>query len=299
MALQGIGQTSDATGSLTLSIDGAKGLKLERKSTVNFLANFDLTDDENFVLANCGLTIGTAHPTDSRKILTDLSCSCNGRASDKQQFYQWKITASYGPLDPEDLKDPLAMDPKVSFIPERVPEPVFQDIDGKPITNPAGDYYDPPIERPGFTGILRVVLNRQSSDIYPTWLALAEHINESPWLGFEAKTVRFAPPALPEREWYQEGHYYYYPFTLEFEVAPRNWKAKPLRSGFRRLTVDGKVVMIQDDSGQPLSSPGLLTPEGEYVKPPVDPELVTFDEYDIFQTADFAQFGLDEAIIFA
>lgn len=297
MALKYIDLTNDVSGTCTV--------ELERSSERKYVAWFDLADDENYVRSHCGLTLGTRHPTDLQQVLHTLRPSCLGRATwegDNSDCRLWEIQASYGTWNPAERGDPaqaanpLAMPPRYRMEWERVPEPVWRDINGKPVLNTAGDPFDPPVERAGLVATLTVRRNEESPD-FAALIALAENVNTAPWNGFAEKTVRFAPPAFPELEYAQESRTFYYPMVYVFEINPRNWRAKPLNAGYRQsfLSLDNpRTVVIMDSAGQPLQTPGLLDTDGRYMKPPVADNKVLYRVFDIYQDSDFSVFNLDD-----
>ena len=290
---------------LTPEVSGSHKVDFQRESKRTYIAYFGVDDDENYVTLRCGLILGTRHPTDFAQVLHSIDVDCLGRTTwegDNSDAMLWSITANYGTWnfaekgEPSKAGNPLLMPVKFRLEWEKVPEPIWVDVNGDPILNTAGDPFDPPIELDNLIGILTVRRNEAMPDL-PVIMALALSLNEAPWNGFDAKCVRLAPIALPELEYAQETDTYYYPMTYVFEINFRTWKKRPLNSGYRQITPTqinpNRVSLILDDGGQPLQSPGLLSKSGFYLKPPVNKDNLVIGSFDIHPTIDYGVFNLD------
>lgn len=299
MALQSIQQTVEA--SATYSIDPEK-FGIGRQGEDNYLAYFDPGDDQNYVLRNCGLTLGAVKPTDPGQVLMSLSAKCGGQVSsiipNRQGAIGWLITAHFSQWnfsfgDPSNIGDPLAMATRWELDYERMPEPALRDVNtGKPILNSASDPFDPPIQQSGLIHRLTVRRNERYPD-FGTLFGLADTLNTAEWNGIPAKWAKFSPPRIPQREWSQDGGYYFWPMTYEFEINKRTWQAKPPNLGFNAI-VGGKKTLITDDTGQPLQQPGLLDTDGTYIKPPVPDNKVITLKFDIYRDVDWSGLNLDD-----
>ena len=299
MALRSLQKAAEASASLNI--------EYERESKQVALAWYDKADDEVAVLRNCGLTIGSRHPSDFGQVLSKIEVELANqqvtRGSDATTSNLWKITASYGPWNPAERGDPaqagnpLAIPPRFRLEWERHPEPVWQDIDGNAIQNTCGDCFDPPIEVDNLIGILTVERNEAASVDIATIMGLSGNVNEAQWNGFAAKTVRVAPIGLPALEYSQEANVYFFPFVYVFEINFKTWTRQPLNAGYRqqksKVANISNIVTILDDAGQPLQVPGLLDQNGAYLRPPVAQNAIITGSFDVHQPTDFSAFNLD------
>lgn len=283
---------------LTNDISGSFSVDFTRESSRRYQMFFNTNDDENYVRLNCGLTIGTRHPTDTQQVLNKISYECQGTVGNNELLRMWFVTANYGPWNPAEKGDPAdAGNPTQQPARWRVewevrPEPVWEDVDGNPILNTAGDAFDPPIERDNLIAILTVSRNEAEPD-FASLITAANKVNKDPWNGFDAKTVKVAPITIPEIEYSQETEQYYYPMIYTFQINRDTWVRKPLNTGYRQV-VSGKVVPILDDGGQTLQSPGLLDQSGVYLKPPVTKDNIIIGSFDVLESIDFGTFNMDE-----
>lgn len=307
-----------------------------RDSARTYRALFDLADDENFVLANCGLGVYQRHPTDPQQRLVDLKATLlaphtvdpgSGTAANL-----WEIVATYGQWDP--LRHSYDGNPvhmptrfRVDFTTAEIA--AFEDVDGNPIVNSAGDPYDPPLMREVTRGTLTVQRNEQPSAVnLATLAALSNTINVAVWNGFPAKTVRLAPLKLPDIQYCQVTNAYYFPMEYTFDINFDTWVRQVINAGFRELDGSGnlKPILI---AGQPATVPvpldesghALLTPtyrestgdvpndsdsggaSGEVAgggEPPSggtgvwsSTSSLVIDAYDLIRTADFSQLNMD------
>ena len=297
MALRQINRIADASASINV--------QYERESKQGALGYWDIEDDEVAVLRSCTLTIGSRHPNDFGQVLNKIDVELVAQTVDGVGVGPsnlWKVTGTYGPWNPAELGDPAQagnpFSPPARYRLEwqTRPEPVWADINGKPIVNSAGDLFDPPIEIDRLIGIITVERAENISLNIPGTLALSGKVNASSWNGFEPKTVRVAPIGLPSLEYSQESNQFYYPMTYVFEWNPNTWTREPLDAGYRQR-ISGKSVTILDDSGQPLSSPGLLDGHGNYLKPPVASSDLTLSVVEIYEPTDFSVFNLDDLFV--
>ncbi len=282
-------------------------IQYERKSRQVALGYWDLADSEIAVLRSCTLTIGSRHPSDFGQVLTDIDVEIVSqqvnREGDSDKSNLWKVTASYGPWNPAELGDPgqagnpFAVPARVRLEWQSNPEPIWVDVNGNYITNTAGDAFDPPVSRDTLIGLWTVERSETTSLDIPTLLALGDKVNDSPWNGFAAKSVRTAPIGLPALEYSQEANVYYWPMTYVFMWNPKGWDQKPLNAGYRQRSPSqqnqNRMLTILDDSGQPLASPGLLDKNGAYLPPPVAQKSVIIGSFDIYEAIDFGVFNMD------
>lgn len=279
-----------------------------------YTAAFDPADDEEYVRAHCGVPLFTAHPTAAGAYVTGLDIT---HEADLQTFINqddagnvlpdpanntlcrlWTIALEFGPWNPLAYSPDgnpinLPVRKRIEFFAKMVP--AFEDADGEPILNAAGDYFDPPVMRPRLCMTLTVLRNEASVDPIAA-LALSDKTNLAPWNGFDAGTVHSLPIRIPEAQYCQAIGALFYPMEYAFEVDEIGWKEHVLNQGFRQLmTVGGvtKQALILDYLGQPVSAPALLDADGHALLPPVAAGQIVVKEFKTLQDADFSGFNLD------
>jgi hypothetical protein len=255
-----------------------------RTSRKNFKAWFTASDDEYYVYDNCGFQIGNAHPTDSAQRITNISFTM-GPTVTYGEFLakQWTGTLTYGPWNV--LTHSLDGDP--THIPDRWElrggfdlQVAYRDVNGNPVVNTAGDWFDPPLEFEAYRGTLTVHRNVPVIDPdsgLPTdvkvFVAVSGCVNDAPWPAdaptpFAAKVVKLAPLVVPIPEYSQVTNSYYYPMEFVFEINLNTWTKQVPSVGFRQLDSSGNLVNMLDSQGQQLTSPGLLDAAGHQIKAP-------------------------------
>jgi hypothetical protein len=214
------------------------------------------------------------------KIDAQIDPDCNDDSS-------WVVTVDYGPYDPTQFpEDPLNHPIKLSWGENRFEKQVFEDRNGDPVVNSAGDYFDPPVSADDSRPTLRIVRNERTYDpIYAnSW---KDTLNADTFFGFAPATVKLSVP-LGELE-YNPICGFYYVVTYQFEVNANGWKKQILDQGMRQV-VSGVKSNILDDNGEQISSPALLDGSGKKLATGGTPASLTFE---IYQESDFTQLGLD------
>ncbi|NIP28171.1 MAG: hypothetical protein GWN55_11580, partial [Phycisphaerae bacterium] len=183
--------------------------------------------------------------------------------------------------------------PEVSITFADSNEQIDTDTEGIPITNSAGESFDPPITKPYSDMIIRYTRNEQTFDR----LVAADYknaVNSDTFLGFDAGHVMCT---MFEADQMIAGTLTYYKVRYEFrvrydEVKTKDsggstqtqvfgWKKRIRDEGYRERTgetnPDGspKYSPIQDENGQNVSQPHLLDGSGKKLKDSViqDPPL--------------------------
>jgi hypothetical protein len=247
-----------------------------RKATRTYLVQATTDLDENLVRTGLPFSIYSLHPTDSRQVLLDISVDLVSTSiayydnpADRtdpyqgSQVYVWTATLEYGPWNPLEhttTGDPTNQPLRPRFTSTNTPQIVYEDVDGNPVVNSAGDYFDPPIERDFPRWTLTVVRN-EASPTMATIGPYANRINEAAWNGFPPKTVKLSPIQLPAPEFSQFTGNLYYPIEYVFEINFDGWTKNVLNQGYRELSSTGKLIPILV-GGTPASSPVMLDRNG-------------------------------------
>lgn len=267
MALISIAQATEAR----ISINQA----FERDSARSYLAYFDTTDDEVAVLAGCGFALYTPHPSDATQKIIGITCDLDSAYTTapgaNTACRRWKISVAWGPwniLDFSSTGNPINLPLKFRLNFTTVPVPAFEDVDGNPICNAAGDSYDPTLEREVTHCTLTVLRNEAPSSVnLATLTALGNTTNEAEWNGFPVETVKLNPVVLPEIAYSQATSSFYYPLEYVFEINFDTWIKQVLNAGFRQLDSSGNLIPIMIN-GQPATVPVPLDEEGHAILTP-------------------------------
>ena len=244
-------------------------------STRIFQAYTDPTDTAVSVITSCGHGIKEAHPSMASLYVTKISpkrlrpqCTYPG---DGTLASLWEITLEYGPWNPlthwpsgNPLNKPVF--PRFEVVPVEIA--AFEDVDGEPIVNSAGDPYDPPLMR--YKNRLKIIVERNesiSTFSLSTILALSNTVNVATWNGFPAKTVHLLPIKMPELAYAQSVNLFYFPITYEFEVDYDTWVKQVLNAGFRQLDSSGNLTPILIN-GLPATTPVPLDESGHAILHP-------------------------------
>ena len=282
-----------------------------RSYTRNYTAEFDPDDDEEYVRTHLGFGLYASHPTapnayaisieldhdeDTHTYLAeDLTGIDPSDANNNTIARYWYVTVEFGPWNPIEYPtggNPLAMPvwPRIEFFTKE--EPVYQDVDGTPCINSAGDYYETPVTRERLC--LSITVARNESSVSPYYaLTLSNRCNLYTWNGFPPGTVRSLPIRIPRPEYDQTSGVLYYPMEYGFEVDEKGWKANVLNQGYRQLNSSGKPVKIVDANGQELSQPAMLDSSGHALPLPINSSNILVNQYKVFPDADFSAFNLN------
>jgi len=174
-------------------------------------------------------------------------------------------------------------------------EPIDTDIDGKPITNSAGESYDPPMTDDKHDLLLRI--QRNEAAYYPL---IADNyknaVNSDYFWGFEpgkVKCIQFtAKTAISGQFWYWQVRY-------AFQMRKDDWQRRIRDEGYRtktgELNSDGseKYEEITDKNGVKLSQPALLNGEGYRLpQSAIDAGSIAFLYFNLNKSLPFSVLGL-------
>ena len=199
----------------------------------------------------------------------------------------WIVTVEYGPYDPTQFpENPLNHPIKISWGENRFDQVVFEDINGNPVVNSAGDYFDPPVTCDDSRPTLRIVRN-EPTYIPQYALTWKDTTNLDTFYGFAPGTVKMSTP-LGELD-YNPICGFYYIVTYQFEINPNGWAKQILDQGMRQI-VSGSKTNILDDDGTPITAPIPLKGNGKKLVTGGTPVALTFN---VYQQSDFSQLNLD------
>ena len=183
---------------------------------------------------------------------------------------------------------------------------IDEDVNGKPLVNPNGEPYDPPITRPQNDPVLTIQRNEGVFDYRQAirYMAKGGAVSEGSFLGAKAGQPKIASITSSGRR--LENGVRFDPVTYEIHFREDGWKRRVLIQGFTirqnkiiipagvpivGRTADPEVFIIQarDAKGNPVTEPRLLTKEGF----PLAPEApAQWQELEIFPSLDFGPLGL-------
>lgn len=190
------------------------------------------------------------------------------------------------------IENPIDRPPEIEFLSAVSTEPVDRDKDDNPITNSAGELFDPPITKDCRDLVIRA-RRYQSSFDKPQASAFEGSVNSQTIWGYAPGKVKCN--VYTGREVRFAG-LWMYEVTFEFQVREDGWKRRILDQGFREKTgVDETTdeplyAAIKDTSGVPLSSPTMLDGAGVILADTAPP---VFLEFDLITENDFTILGLD------
>jgi hypothetical protein len=212
----------------------------------------------------------------------------------------WIVTVSYGPFDAltaggGPTNNPLLMPMEVEWS-YRNQEVVAQyDNNGTPITNTAGDPFDPPIVIDDPRPILTIVRNEA---VFPWSLAYQYRtaVNSDTFGPVGPQMARVIQISGKYACHYSIGWYSIVTYEFEFN-PPLGYRPMILNLGLRKISQAsatlGQLVPITIN-GQPVGQPMLLTKAGYLAKPTDQPYFV---QPQIYPELPFAAFNFDPIAI--
>lgn len=211
---------------------------------------------------------------------------------DSNDPYTWTVVASYSSRvnrpDINLIENPLLRPSDISWGTTREMVPMEFDADGTPVRNTAGDLFDPPLEKPRTTAILRIGKNLPTYDAR-LYVDYENTVNEKPFFTFGKWQVK-CEHITGKRQF--ENGILFWRVDFEFHIrgaqladdAPGGdarmkehkyaWSKFVLNRGWRETdTINGgtKPIMVY---GQPITSPAFLDADGKAINlPPIPPRL--------------------------
>lgn len=232
----------------------------------------------------------------------DTFCLCNALEAQQADVegdgdgVDWIVTASYGPLDPDQADNPLDQEPEVewSFASyERVADRALDDDNEPtiPIVNTALDPFDPPVELDDPRPVLTVTVNLAWEAFNPALAySYRNAVNADEFFGVPAGYVKAMPPRARKVVHPEVGRYWQ--VTYEFHFNPDGWVKFVLNQGTRQLNADGDgYESILTETGQPVSDPVPLDADGRALPPDGEPIWLPFTVYPVRPFPSFYGFG--------
>ena len=299
----------------------------QRSGVRTYRAHYDTGSDEVYVFNNAaytpggpGFKVNQTHPSDAYARVTDIAVKLESPEpkifQDFDQYgnaitnthngstcYAWLIEVSFGPWNPlEHSPDGVSTNKPVTFTLEGYNEPIplYTDVneddsgDGTPLLNSAYDYFNPGIEGDDLRFVLTVYRNEPSTFDFLTAMTYSNKLNVATWNGLDPKCVKLDPLKVPQIEYDQESNAYYYPMSYVFKIRLDTWQRMILDMGTREIDpADSTKRRTITEKGIPITEPAMLNGSGRYLPPPVNPGDINVFMKDIYKTADYSYFNLD------
>lgn len=204
----------------------------------------------------------------------DLASFCHSvQGRQKQEDpYLWDVTARYSNQidrpDINNIENPLLRPADIAYDSAPVMVPVWYDRDGSPVVNSADQSFDPPVEEEEQRLVIQITRNQVLYDAVG-YLAYYNSVNQDPFFGFPPGMVLCKK--ITGRRQYENG-VFYWPTTFEFNVrlnrdenvpVEDTWAFKILDQGWYEKTLGGKLKLMTDAFGRPLTAPRLLDGGGQ------------------------------------
>lgn len=213
-------------------------------------------------------------------------------------FVNWMLTVHYASLGQQG-GDPLLEPPQESWTTQKWTASVDHDVNNKPITNAADEFYDDPIQREFSDMVLTRSVNLASFNT-GFWYPFIDTLNANPSRGFPAKTGRIMSVTAQSRF---RGTLAYWRVTIV--VAYRNyyrkgqngnlqqlgWTTLVVNKGYRlkKTSPSLRYEPLYDD-GMPVRKPALLSADGSTRI--TDPLSATFREHPVYEPVDWTATGI-------
>lgn len=212
-------------------------------------------------------------------------------SEDSENPFLWHVNVEYSSAagDPDQGKEnPLDRPPIYKWTTEEARRPAEVDLDGLPVKNSAGMAFDPPPEYD--VGFRVLTITRNEAEFDPA--ALDEYmfkVNSEAFFDYDPGMARMQP--IEGEESFENGvEFWKVTYIIKFRTDDNGWKLNPLDQG-PCVLVGGKLVVAQDERGQPYNGPVLLNGIGEQLATDIeDPVYLHFRVYD---SADFTALNLE------
>jgi len=165
-------------------------------------------------------------------------------------------------------------------------EPIDRDIYEKPITNSAGEPFDPPITRDFADLILRIHRNQAAFNTAAAFI-YKDAINSDWFWGFAPKMVRCIDFSGRSA---RAADLFYWQVNYEFQIRRDGWKLKVFDAGYRQWNEAGTdYVNIQDEEGNPVAQPWPLNANGrKLTAQQIYAGYAYFRQFDIYSELPFS-----------
>jgi len=174
----------------------------------------------------------------------------------------WIFTANYGPWNPDVRpNNPTERPLEVSIVQNQFEQIVDFDINGNPIVNSAGDFFEPGLTEEDSRPILNV-MRWQLRFNMNTAMAYRNAVNSDVFLGRDPRTVRSYPITGervrdPDYGWIFKVQY-------QFAYKPEGWTRKEIDAGMREKYTSGGSTKLKPilKNGIPVQEPVPLNGSG-------------------------------------
>lgn len=298
---------------------GGKATGAEMTEVRKFLVKCNSTDESIKTLAASGYLPAylDEHPD-------NIFATCRELNIDSQPGkYDFIVSANYStaPITQDErdkeIENPLARPAKIRWQSKSVATYAHRDINGKAIVNSAGDYFDPPPERPERRVIAHVTKNLS---VVPAWILTYEMAMNDGSFSLDGITVadRCARASnITVSEDMEENDIAFRQVSFEIEVkptpaalncrdgnnpansyTPKGWTIVLADQGLREKVTDTvpdpdevTVTNMTDDNGDPVTSPALLDGNGARLTNP-NPDRAIYLCWENLEALDFGALPL-------
>ena len=183
-----------------------------------------------------------------------------------------------------DPGDPLLVPMEVEFTHVTGNEQIDHAINGYPITNSAGESFDPPPTRDVSDLVLRITRNESAFDSQRA-MQYKDAVN-SDWFG-EFAPGRARCTGFSGRQMHA-ADITYWQVSYEFQIRSDGWELRHLDEGFRE-NINGVLENFKDKDGSQVAQPVPLNGFGEKL---ADGATAVFREFVIYPSLPFQVLGL-------
>ncbi len=191
-------------------------------------------------------------------------------------------------LDP--TADPLSQPWEIEWTFAMSNEPIDDDIYNRPITNSAGESFDPPITRDFADLVLRI--RRNEAVFSPGRAYLYKDTINSDWIwGFAPGSVRcvdFSGRSV------RAADLFYWQVNYEFQIRRDGWRRRCFDAGYRQLNAAGDdYENIKDENEDPVAQPWALNGQGRKLSASaIQSGIAYFRFFNIYRAIPFSFLGL-------
>ena len=170
------------------------------------------------------------HDQDGTAICTEV------KPSQRKTGYHWDVVAEYSGEFLKEDKNPLKRPAEISLRSEQTTQIARLDIDDRPITNTAGDYFaDPPVEIEGSRWVLSVTKNLAQ---YPRWLldfqnAVNDGAIRIEGITWPKRTLMLKELEIPPPQTENKRKFFAVRFALHYRAE--GWDVRILNRGVREI----------------------------------------------------------------
>jgi hypothetical protein len=244
-------------------------------------------------LASIGYYIGAPHPDDPAAFITSLSAEMTGK-----DLVTWQLAVQWS-TDADQASDLIDLRPRIRFGSEGYQRRIELDVNGDPILNSAGEWFDEPIEIDDSRPVLTVT-RVEATDNW-AYLSINFHdcVNSD---AFFIAGPRQAKLRAIEGENFWSNGTQYWNVTYIIDFRRETFRKKIVDAGYTVVAKEATIIAkpgknkrifprypILNADGSRVDKPQLLDGEGgllEKGKPPV------FKEWDGYEERPFTALGL-------